>query len=422
MRRLYSAVLGLALPLILGRFAWQALRNPQYRDRWRQRFGLYGDQVLLESPIWIHAVSVGEVGAAAPLIRAIRERFPYRDILITTSTPTGYATVARQFGETVQHVYFPYDVPWMVKRFLHRFQPSMLLLMETELWPNLICECEERKIPVLLVNGRMSERSARRYHYLSGLTSNMLGKLTKVAVQTEADAVRLIALGAPQDRLVVTGSLKFDVHLPASVFEEGASIRRELGTSRPIFMAGSTRPGEEEILLRALRLLRHRFPELLLVLAPRHPERFDSVAELLKREGWRYVRRSTTEQCAATTEVFLLDTMGDLLRFYAAADVAFVGGSLLPLGGHNVLEPATLGVPVLSGPHVFNFAEIASKLERSGALVTVTDEVTVAAHAGEWLADSNARDVAGRAGREIVAHNRGATLAVLELLIASGLR
>ncbi len=422
MRRLYSLIFALALPLILLRLAWQAWRNPAYRDRWLQRLGLYGRSRAAESPLWIHAVSVGEVGAAAPLIRALRERYPYRNILVTTSTPTGYATVARQFGETVQHAYFPYDLLSIVGRFLRHFRPCMLLLMETELWPNVIHACHAAQIPVLLVNGRMSERSAQRYLAFRGLCAGMLQELTSIAAQSEADAARLVTLGAELARVRVTGSLKFDVHLPPSVFEEGASIRRELGANRAILMAGSTRPGEEEILLQALRLLRHRFPELLLVLAPRHPERFDAVTELMKREGWHFVRRSRGDPVTANTEIFLLDTMGEMLRFYAATDLAFVGGSLMPLGGHNVLEPATVGVPVMAGPHLFNFAEIADKLQRAGALRLVGDATSLAATAAEWLDDTDARDRAGRAGRDIVAHNKGATRAVLELLGSAGLR
>ena len=420
MRRLYSWLFALALPLILLRLGWQSLRNAAYRDRWPQRLGCYAEGTRPESPLWIHAVSVGEVGAAAPLIRALRERYPYRSILVTTYTPTGYATVARQFGETVRHAYFPYDLPVIVRRFLRHFRPCMLLLMETELWPNVIHECRAAGIPVLLVNGRMSERSARRYRAFRGLCASMLAEVTSFAAQTRADAARLTTLGADPGRITVTGSLKFDVHLPPSIFEEGASIRRELGASRAILMAGSTRQGEEELLLQALRQLRHQFPELLLILAPRHPERFDSVAELLKREGWRFVRRARGEAVMPGTEVLLLDTMGELLKFYAATDLAFVGGSLMPLGGHNVLEPATVGVPVLAGPHLFNFAEIAEKLQMAGALRLVEGPEALARSAAEWLGDSDARDRAGRAGREIVAHNKGATRAVLEMLGAAG--
>ena len=232
MRRLYSLIFALALPLILLRLCWQGWRNPAYRDRWPQRLGLYGRGRPPESPLWIHAVSVGEVGAAAPLIRALRERYPYRNILVTTSTPTGYATVARQFGETVHHAYFPYDLLPIVGRFLRHFRPRMLLLMETELWPNVIHACHAAQIPVLLVNGRMSERSARRYLAFRGLCAGMLHQVSRIAAQSEADAARLVSLGAESARVRVTGSLKFDVHLPSSVFEEGASIRRELGANR----------------------------------------------------------------------------------------------------------------------------------------------------------------------------------------------
>ncbi|MSQ66621.1 MAG: 3-deoxy-D-manno-octulosonic acid transferase [Gammaproteobacteria bacterium] len=422
MRRIYTALWLGCLPLILGRLAWQALRNPAYRDRWRERLGCYRSLPRLDSPIWVHAVSVGEVGAAAPLIRELRERYPFRDILITTTTPTGAASVARQFGETVHHAYFPYDIPWAVSKFLRRFKPRMLLLIETELWPNVLHQCTQQHTPVVLVNGRMSERSARRYRYLGQLVHGMLAQLTMVAAQTLADAERLRHLGVPRSRLAVTGSLKFDVHLPASIFEEGAAIRRELGVSRPVLVAGSTREGEEIILLRAFRLLRHQFPDALLVVAPRHPERFEAVAELIRREGWHCLRRRDQTACGVATEVFLLDSMGELLRFYAAADVAFVGGSLMPLGGHNMLEPASLGVPVVTGPHVFNFLEISSKLVAVGALRIAADAPALVDTLAHWLANPDQRDDAGLAGRQMVAHNRGATVSVLELLANAGLQ
>ncbi len=422
MRRIYTALLCGCLPLILGRLAWQAARNPAYRDRWRERLGWYQTRPRLDSPIWVHAVSVGEVGAAAPLVRALRERYPFRDILITTTTPTGAATVVRQFGQTVHHVYFPYDIPWAVGRFLRHFKPRMLLLIETELWPNVIHECAQRHTPIVLVNGRMSERSARGYRYLGQLTRSTLGQLTRVAAQTTEDANRLHELGVDRSRLVVTGSLKFDVHLPASLFEEGAAIRRELGINRPIWVAGSTREGEEIVLLRAFRLLRQQFPEALLVIAPRHPERFESVGELIRRAGWRAVRRREAAPCEPETAVFLLDSMGELLRFYAAADVAFVGGSLFPLGGQNMLEPASLGVPVVTGPYLDNFLEISNKLTAVGALRVAANAEELAATLGYWLAHSEARDEAGRAGRQMVVHNRGATMSVLALLADAGLQ
>lgn len=422
MRLLYSAAFLLLLPFVLLRLAWRGRRNPAYRARWQQRLGYYDPGLRLDEPVWVHAVSVGEVGAAAPLIRALRERYPYAPVLVTTTTPTGYDTVTRQFGETVQHVYFPYDLPWIVRRFLRRFKPRMLLLMETELWPNVIHEAQRAALPVVLVNGRMSERSARRYRWLKGFTARMLGALTRVAAQTAADAERLRGLGAPADRISITGSLKFDVHLPASVFEEGAAIRRELGINRPILMAGSTRPGEEEVLIDVRARLTGRFPDLLLVVAPRHPERFEQIAEQCRKAGLTLARRGAGDACGAEVAVYLVDTMGELLKFYAAADVAFVGGSLAPFGGQNVLEPAALGVPIVTGPHLFNFEEIAAKLRQSGALVVGNDAAGLAKSIAQWLGDSDARDMAGRAGSDIVTANKGATTAVVGVLTEAGLR
>jgi len=422
MRGIYSAAFLLLLPFILLRLAWRSRRNPAYRERWRQRLGCYDSPLRLNEPIWVHAVSVGEVGAAAPLVRALRERYPYAPVLVTTTTPTGYDTVTRQFGETVQHVYFPYDLPWIVRRFLRRFRPRMLLLMETELWPNVIHEARVAGIPVVLVNGRMSEQSAGRYRWLRGITAAMLGSLSRIAAQTAADATRLRSLGAPAERIHITGSLKYDIHLPASVFEEGAAIRRELGINRPIVMAGSTRPGEEEVLLDMLARLRLRHPTLLLVMAPRHPERFETVADLCRREALIVARRQSGESCGPEVDVFLVDTMGELLKFYAAADVAFVGGSLAPFGGQNVLEPAALGVPIVTGPHLFNFEEIAARLREVGALEIGTDAAALAASVSRWLEDSDRRDAAGRAGSDIVARNKGATTAVVAMLEQLGLR
>lgn len=420
MRRLYGIAFGLALPLILCRLWWRGRRNPAYRLRWRERLGVYRREARCDEPVWVHAASVGEVGAAAPVVKALRDRFPNVPVLVTTTTPTGFDTVLRQLGETVRHVYFPYDLPWIVRRFLLRFRPRLLVLMETELWPNVIHECGRASVPVLLVNARMSEKSAHRYAWLPRFTAAMLRGLTGIAAQTDADAARLRKLGA-SNTVLVTGSLKFDVHLPPSVYEEGAAIRRELGINRPIVMAGSTRPGEEEILVKMLGLLRQRFAATLLVIAPRHPERFEAVAEICRKAGLRVARRRAGEPCEAGVDVFLVDTMGELLKFYAASDVAFVGGSLAPFGGQNVLEPAALGVPVVTGPHLFNFQEIAGQLRGAGALRIAADAPGLADIVGEWLADSDRRDAAGEAGRGLVACNRGATSAIIDMIERAGL-
>ena len=367
-------------------------------------------------PIWVHAVSVGEVAAAAPLIRAIRTRHEGAHILITTTTPTGSDTVRRQFGNSVAHVYFPYDFPSVIRRFLSFFNPKILILMETELWPNLLAACEKRKLPVFMTNGRLSERSVKRYRLFSAMTREMLASISCIAAQTDADAMRFITLGADSDAVSVTGSLKFDTQLPPGVYEQAEAIRRKLGANRRIFMAGSTRDGEEDILVDAFNRIFTRYPDVLMVIAPRHPERFRPVAELLRRGNLRVVERSSGSLPDDDTEVYLVDSMGELPLFYAASDVAFVGGSFVPVGGHNVLEPAGLGVPVIVGPHTFNITAICKLLEEEGALCHVSDADQLASTVCRWFGDSNSRDAAGAAGRRTVEQNRGASDRVMELL------
>jgi len=418
-RQVYSALYLLLLPFVLSRLWWRGRRNPAYRERWQERIGSYSRTAADQQPFWIHAVSVGEVAASVPLVKALREVFPAHPVLFTTTTPTGRDAVARQFGQGVAHVYFPYDVGFVVRRFLTHFKPRALLLMETELWPNVMAVCARQALPVFLVNGRLSASSARRYGWFKPLVRSMLAAVTKAAVQTESDAERLIALGAAAERVIVTGSLKFDLHVPASIYEEAAAVRRELGQSRSLFMAGSTRAGEEELLLDAFAQVKMRFPAALMVLAPRHPERFVEVAELCRRRGYQLHLRSAGVTCSDTVDVFLLDSMGELMRFYAACDVAFVGGSLVPLGGHNVLEPAALGVPVVVGPHMFNFLEITRKLVIGGSLKLAENTAEIADIVVTWFANSDARDAAGRSGRAIVEANRGATGRVLAMLEAT---
>jgi 3-deoxy-D-manno-octulosonic-acid transferase len=314
-RQVYSALYLLLLPLVLSRLWWRGRRNPAYRERWQERIGSYSRTAADHRPFWVHAVSVGEVAASVPLVKALREVFPAHPVLFTTTTPTGRDAVERQFGQGVAHVYFPYDVGFVVRRFLTHFKPRALLLMETELWPNVMAVCERQALPVFLVNGRLSASSARRYGWFKPLVRSMLAAVTKAAVQTESDAERLVALGAAAERVIVTGSLKFDLHVPASIYEEAAAVRRELGQSRSLFMAGSTRAGEEELLLDAFAQVKLRFPAALMVLAPRHPERFVEVAELCRRRGYRLHLRSAGVTCADTVDVFLLDSMGELMRF-----------------------------------------------------------------------------------------------------------
>lgn len=419
MRALYRLLILLLLPGLALRLWWKGLRNPGYRERWPERFGLYRPEPpgqRLRSPLWIHAVSVGEVAAAVPLIKALRQSLPELDLLITTTTPTGHDAVTRQFGQALRHAYFPYDAGFILRRFLHHFRPCALVILETELWPNVLTCCAQEKIPAYLVNGRLSASSAGRYALLRPLVCPMLEQFAGIAMQTEEDASRLRALGAPSARLRVTGSLKYDVHVPASLFEEAASLRRDLGLDRPVWIAASTRAGEEAALLTVLTRVTEALPKALLVLAPRHPERFDEVEDLCKKAGFAVHRRTAGPLGERQVQVFLLDTMGELMKFYAAADVAFVGGSLLPFGGQNMLEPAALGIPVVTGPSLFNFSAIAERLAAAGALHVASSPGEVASQLIAWLVDSEQRDAAGRAGKASIAANRGATQRTLAML------
>jgi 3-deoxy-D-manno-octulosonic-acid transferase len=419
-RPVYLALGALLLPFALLRVWWRGRLNPEYRRHWKERLGVYSEKRTQGAPVWVHAVSVGEVAAAAPVVRALRERDQHVAVLISTTTPTGKETVERLFGQNVLHVYCPYDLPFAVNAFLRQFRPRALLLMETELWPMMVEKCSLQGIPVFLLNGRLSARSAARYTWVRPLLETLLARLNCAAMQTADDAARLCGLGASPARVVVTGSLKFDLQVPASVFEEAAATRRGLGVDRQVLMAGSTRPGEEAILLETFAMLRQSHPYLLLVLAPRHPERVAEVQALCRHAGFSSRRRSEGAPGGADEDILLLDTLGELLRFYAASDVAFVGGSLVPLGGQNVLEPAAVGIPVVTGPHLFNFLEISHKLAAGGALKIAMSQAELTAVVDAWLVDPEARDEAGRRGRAIVEENRGATDKVMTMLKSYG--
>jgi 3-deoxy-D-manno-octulosonic-acid transferase len=413
LRYLYTLLLYLAVPLVLIRLYWRGRRLPDYRHRWAERFGLFP---VLPVPgcIWVHAVSVGEVCAAIPLIRALQARCPAIPLLVTTTTPTGSQQVWKMLGDTVRHVYAPYDLPGVVARFLVRTRPRLLILMETELWPNLLRRCSRTGIPVLVANARLSAKSAQGYGRVAGLMAQMLADITLIAAQSEADAARFRALGAPC--VQVMGNMKYDLNLPERLSEQGCELRRLLGEQRPIWIAASTHAGEEELVLTAFAQLRHHFPDLVLVLVPRHPERFPAVAELCRQQGLAVVKRSEQRHCEPTTPVFLGDSLGELLLFYAAADVAFVGGSLVPVGGHNVLEPALLGLPVVFGPHIVNFAEASRQLLEAQAAWQVANAGELAATVRRLLTDAALRQAAGRRSMAMVAANRGALEKLLGII------
>ncbi len=414
-RRLYTLILCMLMPVVLGRLIWRGWRNREYWRRWGERFGRFSSPEM-NSPIWIHAVSVGEVRAAQPLVREIKQRWPAIPLLVTTTTPTGSEQVKALFGESVLHTYLPYDLPGPVKRFLDGAQPRLALIMETELWPNLFHGCASRKIPIIIANARLSARSLRGYRRVSSLIRETLRSIYLVAAQGEQDAERFRQLGMEADRIRVTGSMKFDQPLPEGLQKHAGELRRRLGEKRMLWIAASTHQGEEEQILDAFRQVRREHPDCLLMLVPRHPERFGRVAELCSRAGFRVVRRSSGRPCDQDVDIFLGDTMGELMLFYAASDVAFVGGSLVPTGGHNMLEPAALGKPVIAGPHLFNFTEIAAAMERAGALCRVADGAELAEVTSRLLSSPEERAGMGEAGRRLVQQNRGALQRVLDLV------
>lgn len=416
MRRLYSTLFCLAAPFLLLRLLWRGLGSPAYRRRIGERFG-YIDARAQRAPVWVHAVSVGEVQAAVPLIREIRARFPRLPVLVTTMTPTGSDRLRELLGEAVEHSYVPYDLPGAVRRFFVRARPCLAVIMETELWPNLFHHAARAGVPVLLANARMSHRSAERYRRVAGLVRPALAGVTRVAAQGRADAERLVGLGAPPERVQVTGNMKFDLRYSASLSERAQVLRRGWGVNRPVWVAGSTHENEEQKILDALSEVRKQLPDCLLVLAPRHPERCGRVAALCRRRGLATVLRSEANDGLEDSAVLLVDSLGELVDFYAASDVAFVGGSLVPLGGHNPLEPASQGLPVLFGPHAYNFTEINELLLGRGAARVVRDARELGSEVLELLSDAELRNRLGEAGRWLVAQNQGAVRATFELLL-----
>jgi len=414
-RLAYSALLYLLVPFVLLRLLWLGTRNPEYLARWRERFGRPARRLGTEPVLLVHAVSVGEVLAAKPLLHRVMARHPGHRIIVTTTTPTGAATVRQSFGESVQHLYFPYDLPSAVDGFLERVDPDAVLVMETEIWPNFFAACGRRGIPLALVNARMSARSAAGYARVPGIVRDTLRIPVLIAAQSEADARRLRELGADPARLTVCGNLKYDIRFPPSVREQGLAQRRLFSASRPVWIAASTHEGEERAVLDAFAAVQRVQPDCLLLLAPRHPERFDRVEALCRKAGFSVARRRA-ESRGPEMDVFLLDTLGELPVFYASADIAFVGGSLTPHGGHNLLEPAALGLPLITGPHVFNFADAAERLRQAGALRTVGNPQELAAVVVEMLNDANLRHAAGERAHRVYVENQGGADLVMERL------
>ena len=411
-RFFYSLLLYLVLPFVPLKLLWRGIKQAEYRQHWLERFGFY--TLTVKKPvIWLHCVSVGETRAAAPLINALLNQYPNHQLLLTHTTPTGRATSDQLFGDKVMRVYLPYDLPFAVKGFLTHFKPALGMLMETELWFNLIAGAKARNIPLLLINARLSEKSARGYRKLSSLVHEGLQSLSAIAAQTEQDAERLIQLGAANVSAV--GNLKFEVHPPEDAAMRGKQLRDLFGSNRPVFLAASTREGEESIILDSVTAL--KLPHLLTVIVPRHPQRFNEVEALLQQRKLTYQRRSALVQTANTDTRFILgDSMGELFSYYASADICLVGGSILPFGGQNLIEAMRMAKPVLIGEHTFNFTEVSERAIAQNAAWRVKG-IKEMQQAIQTLLDNPQKQLEmGQAGLALCMASQGATQKTLAII------
>ncbi len=419
MRILYSLAMYLGLPLILGHLALRGLRDRDYLKRWPERFGVF-EPTSKPGGLVVHAASVGEVNAAAPLVRGLLERFPQHGLTLTTFTPTGSARAVALFGDRVSHVHAPLDLPGAVRRFFDRTRPAGLVIMETEIWPNLIAAAARRGLPVMIANARMSERSVRGYRRWRRLVAGTLRKVSFTAAQGQADADRFVSCGADASRIEVYGNLKYDLQLPDGVAAQAIELRAGWGSERPVLLGGSTHADDEEALLTSFKALLGKHPDALLILVHRHPERFDEAARTASEAGLRVERYSETGACSSAAQCFVVDAMGELMRYYAACDVALVGGTFARIGGHNPLEPAALGKPVLVGPHTFHFEEITSSLCEAGAALQVHAPGEFQRQVLELFREPVTMERMGQAGKALVAQGRGAlekTLSRMEVLL-----
>ena len=415
LRALYSVVLYILTPVTVYHLIWRGFRYPEYFQRWNERYGSYDVREGVVD-VWLHAVSVGEVNAAAPVVDALLKRHRGLRLLITTITPTGSQRVQTLWGGRVLHVYSPYDLPGAVSRFLRHFPPRLALIMETELWPSLLFGCHDRRVPVYILNARLSARSLRGYSVLRPLIARTLRTVRKVAAQSGSDAERFVQLGAAPEQVRDVGNLKFDIPVPGNVADVVAGFRQHLATGRRVWIAASTHEDEEAPVLATHARLRERWPDLLLLWAPRHPERFPRVVEAAREEGWNVGTRRGDHWPSTANDVFVLDTLGELMAFYACADVAFVGGSLQAIGGHNMLEPAAVGTPAVTGPHLHNFSEISRRLKEAEALVIAPDAQGVGDAIEALLADEARRREMADRGRALVEHGRGALARTLAMI------
>jgi 3-deoxy-D-manno-octulosonic-acid transferase len=415
MRFIYSLLLYLLAPVVCVVLLSRGFRDSRYWQNFSQRFGF--GEFLPEPSIWVHAVSVGEVQAAAVLVRRLQQTYPGIPLVITTLTPTGDDRARVLFGEQSHVRYVPFDLPGSVWRFFNRVKPRIAVIFETELWPNLYHECGRRRVPLVLASARISPRSVGRYRRFLTLFREALSNGIVIAAQGEDDAERFRSIGARAERTHVTGNIKFDLALPPDTVAKGRKLRDRYAPGRPVWAAGSAHPGaEQEAILQAHRIVQKTHPNALLVLAPRHTNQFAEFSSWLEKRHVRFVKRSHGAACGAETEVLLVDSLGELLDFYAGSDVAFVGGTLVPVGGHNLLEPAALGIPVLAGPHNFNGLDIARLLVGRGAAELIPDGATLGQRVSALLSDPATRARMGEAGRASIEENRGALERLLGLI------
>lgn len=414
-RLFYTLLLYFLTPLILARLLWRSRRAPAYARRWGERFGFVPVISDKQCVIWVHAVSVGETLAAVPLIKSLQAKYPQAQLVVTTTTPTGSEQVSKVFGTSVYHVYAPYDLPDVLARFFSRVKPSMLIIMETELWPNLIGKCRRVGVPVVVANARLSEKSAAGYQKVAWLMRAMLADISLVAAQTAADGERFVSLGLARNNLSISGNIKFDLDLSEQVRDQAAALKAQWqnGGDRPIWLAASTHQGEDDLVLNAFAAIIEQQPNTLLVLVPRHPERFDDVASLSVTRGFSVTRRSEknasgTDPAGPNTQILIGDTMGELLAFCGASDIAFIGGSLVPVGGHNLIEPAAWGIPIVTGPHLFNFTEVADKLAEAGGMRICENSEQLADAVLELLNKSDQYQAMAEAAHSVAESNRGA--------------
>ena len=417
LRGLYSAALYLLLPITIYHLIWRSFRQGEYLQRWDERYAVYGSAPAHAGTIWVHAVSVGEVNAAAPLINKLLALRPATRLLVTSITPTGSARIRALWGDRVEHVYLPYDLPGAVSRFLRHYRPRVALVLETELWPNLMFGCREHGVPAWIVNARLSERSLRGYRLLRPLLRRALRSLRGVLAQSAGDAARFIDLGADQATTHDVGNLKYDIAPVEGADAFSAGFRARIG-ERPVWIAASTHADEEAAVIAIHRRLRERWPDLLLLWGARHPERFRAVAQQSVEAGWRVATRQLTQWPDREDAVFVIDTLGELVPFYGCADVAFVGGSLQDIGGHNLLEPASAGTAVVTGPHLHNFLDIAARMRTAGALRVGKDATGVGDHIAGLLEDDVARKRMAVAGQALVEEGLGALNRTLDLVAA----